>query len=1106
MNNIYLIFSAATGQNYAATIERLSDGYFRQDDAEVFNSGLSFGDKDISLSEGTGENRGSYTGVLNASGWNDGLYVMRVHDTVASNKVVSSNIFGVVQGHEVPVGEEQAVYHSDINFTRDIAADEYTCTWFKNGIILTTGVTSPTIRVIKRTDGSDLVATSAMTQIGSTHNFKYDASSSERQLLGENYVVLCSATIDSATRSYSWILGRDTSSGTDSTGNSLIYADSLSFSSGNGILTVGRTNAADLTASLDGRYIQGWILQDQNSNQVVVSGGLPVLSISGSGLTTVRIVNNTLVIGSTGDGSGSLGSVNTDDYVTAAAFNTGNGNLVLTRASGGTVTGNLDGRYLTSYTETQTLNDVLGLGNTTSLGLSGQDISGNAVHIGGGYLNFADGSQQTTAYISVSGADDYVTSASFNTSDGILTLSRRSGGSVTVDLDGRYLTSYTETQTLADVLALGNTTSLGLSGQGISGNSLHVGGGYLNFADGSQQTTAFTGNLVYSAGTGLQLAGQTFNIVSPIITLSDGVTTSGVDISDIITVSGSGNTTVSLLNGVLLISSTGGAGGAGTIDGGGQVNQLAYWVDADTISGSNVFIVGTSGLSGQNIFFSDGTAQTTAYTGQGWIVSDGSDQSNISDGQTLTFSSAGNVSVSLVGQTLTISGTAGSGADGNDYVNSAAFNTGNGVLTLTRTDLGIVDVDLDGRYLPSGSTTLEYVTQQGNTTAGISGQNISGHTFTVGGGGISFTGGVQTIPFTGGFDNYAWWNLRAGANSGNISGQQMVTFTASNAAAVTYTPSTRTLNVSATNTTYTAGTGLRLVGTVFHASGATSSGSGVVQLSTSVDGLNTRAVTPLAVQNYVQSQLGNQYWAVSDGSSGTNISSGETVFFTGDGSITVSLSGQTIRISGSTASGGGGGGGYDFNISVTGLSDTITSGQTLTFSGSGATSVTYDSVSNTVFISSTDTVGSGGSSTGITGGGITNQLAYFNTSSSITGNVAATFDGNKTYLKTTYGAVTNSGQASGTITFDMNQSNLHLVTLTGNAILGVVNTSIGQKFMIRITQDNSGSRTVSWWNNINWAEGGTPPTLTTTSGRSDMFGFVMISGTGYDGFVIGQDI
>ena len=106
----------------------------------------------------------------------------------------------------------------------------------------------------------------------------------------------------------------------------------------------------------------------------------------------------------------------------------------------------------------------------------------------------------------------------------------------------------------------------------------------------------------------------------------------------------------------------------------------------------------------------------------------------------------------------------------------------------------------------------------------------------------------------------------------------------------------------------------------------------------------------------------------------------------------------------------------------------------------------------------------------------------------------------------------NSATDGGTITFDMNESNTHMVTLGGTRTLAVSNVASGQKFMIRLQQDTGGSKTVNWFSTIYWAEGGTAPTLTTTANKADLFGFLCTSGTEapggpyLDGFVIGQNI
>lgn len=105
------------------------------------------------------------------------------------------------------------LYHADIQFTRDQSntQDEYTITWFKNGVRQTTGITSPTIQVIKRSDGSDLIASTTPTQIASTGTYKHDATGANRQTVGEAVLVVVTATIDAGSRSFSRLIGRDSS-------------------------------------------------------------------------------------------------------------------------------------------------------------------------------------------------------------------------------------------------------------------------------------------------------------------------------------------------------------------------------------------------------------------------------------------------------------------------------------------------------------------------------------------------------------------------------------------------------------------------------------------------------------------------------------------------------------------------------------------------------------------------------------------------------------------------------------------------------------------------------------------------------------------------------
>ncbi len=101
----------------------------------------------------------------------------------------------------------------------------------------------------------------------------------------------------------------------------------------------------------------------------------------------------------------------------------------------------------------------------------------------------------------------------------------------------------------------------------------------------------------------------------------------------------------------------------------------------------------------------------------------------------------------------------------------------------------------------------------------------------------------------------------------------------------------------------------------------------------------------------------------------------------------------------------------------------------------------------------------------------------------------------------TWGTVADAA----TMTFDLDTASLFLGTLGDNRTLAVSNANVGQCFIIKVVQDGTGSRTVTWWETIDWQVSGTSePTLTTTADEADTFGFVCTSANNYDGFVVGQ--
>jgi len=86
-----------------------------------------------------------------------------------------------------------------------------------------------------------------------------------------------------------------------------------------------------------------------------------------------------------------------------------------------------------------------------------------------------------------------VTSASFNTGNGVLTLTKLGGGTVTTDLDGRFLTSYTETNDLSTAVTWANVPDANITESSVTQ--------YLTAANVTSPLTGGTGISIASNGT-----------------------------------------------------------------------------------------------------------------------------------------------------------------------------------------------------------------------------------------------------------------------------------------------------------------------------------------------------------------------------------------------------------------------------------------------------------------------------------------------------------------------------------------------------------------------------------------------------------------------------
>jgi hypothetical protein len=88
--------------------------------------------------------------------------------------------------------------------------DRWVVMWRKNGVFLSTGVTTPTLTVTNIGTGSDLFTAATLTHVGSTIFWRYSATAAERITSGVAYGVTASATIDGSTRTIGAVKGRDT--------------------------------------------------------------------------------------------------------------------------------------------------------------------------------------------------------------------------------------------------------------------------------------------------------------------------------------------------------------------------------------------------------------------------------------------------------------------------------------------------------------------------------------------------------------------------------------------------------------------------------------------------------------------------------------------------------------------------------------------------------------------------------------------------------------------------------------------------------------------------------------------------------------------------------
>ena len=445
-------------------------------------------------------------------------------------------------------------------------------------------------------------------------------------------------------------------------------------------------------------------------------------------------------------------------YTTSAIFNTSNGIITGTRNDGGTWTVDIDGRYsLNTHTHVPTdINNFVGSVNIDTYDQNGMWASlhsntGSGTPPGNYYniINLSGdgtgrGTQLATYYGSnnnfyvrsrtdnsnawlpwtqvwtsdvftnnstnwdtayswgdhanvgylTSYNDYYTTGATFNTGNGIITGTRNDGGTWTVDIDGRYLTSYTETDTLDSVADRGRTTNQQLISTNPSGFRVDSGAEARIEIDSNNNWSYL--RLMDNGVTSWDLA--TFNDGD--LEFRPGGGTTGRFLID-----KSGNATT---NGDFNVQS-------------GHTLRLYR-------SGGSAHQRGDSRLDGTDQsrlhWYGKNDTDGTANFKHAWY--DGTNYINVtaSSGGRVTFDGSGSEIYIGTNKVATESWVTSQNylTSYNDYYTTGAtFNTGNGIITGTRNDGGTWTVDIDGRYLTSytETDTLASVIGRGNTTSGF---------------------------------------------------------------------------------------------------------------------------------------------------------------------------------------------------------------------------------------------------------------------------------------------------------------------------------------------------------------------------------------------------
>jgi len=373
---------------------------------------------------------------------------------------------------------------------------------------------------------------------------------------------------------------------------------------------------------------------------------------------------------------------NQNYYLVSASFNTATGLLTMTLNNGVNVTVNLDGRYLTGIADESITNPKLahiatgtvkgrttaGTGDVEDLNIQTQlkpalNLTKNDVGLSNvqnvdttNASNIADGSVSNTefqylanvtsdiqAQINGLGPSKYLVSASFNTLNGVLTLTLNDTSTITANFDGRYLQNVIDDTSpqLGGNLFLNNNDILGTGNIQIDGEieaNLHIGPLRGEICFNAKAGEAITkGDPVYISNFdtvgntpvvgisdadspkkmpsfGLAKANASLNASVTIVTFGtlDGIDTSSFNLGDILYISTTGTLTnvkptgeTALIQNIGKVMRSHASNGAIKVGGAGRSN------DTPNLNNGNVFIGNASNQAEARALTLDDVSETS---------------------------------------------------------------------------------------------------------------------------------------------------------------------------------------------------------------------------------------------------------------------------------------------------------------------------------------------------------------------------------------------------------------------------------------------------------------------------------------------------------------